>query len=242
MLWLAIGQTMSSTETLLEQPVILSEDAVQRILHAAERERGEWVQVLIAVILSLATTASAWCAYQSKLWGDVQTFQIAGATRAALAASAESLEANQILMLDSSLFVQYIAAKSQGDERLADFFLQRFRPEMRKALDAWLATRPFENADAPLHPFELAEFVIAERREADRQRTISEQLHLAAQRSDGISDTYLLLTVLLASVLFFAGMATSFSARNVRWALTAIAIAMFVGTMIALATMPVCHG
>ena len=55
----------------------------QRILDAVEsskRKRG--FEIACAVILALATTASAWCAYQSKLWGGAQAARSNAAVRA----------------------------------------------------------------------------------------------------------------------------------------------------------------
>lgn len=48
----------------------------RRILEAVDRDhRGRWVEIASAVILSLATMSTAWCAYQATLWSGVQTFR-----------------------------------------------------------------------------------------------------------------------------------------------------------------------
>jgi len=39
-----------------------------------------WFELLVAVILGLATLDSAWSAYQSALWSGVQTFRLAEST------------------------------------------------------------------------------------------------------------------------------------------------------------------
>ena len=36
---------------------------------------------------------------------------------------------------------------------LAQYYADRFRNEAKTAFNAWMATRPFENPDAPPHPF-----------------------------------------------------------------------------------------
>jgi len=33
------------------------------------------------------------------------------------------------------------------------FYVERFPPDVRKAYDAWLAQKPFENPNADPHPF-----------------------------------------------------------------------------------------
>jgi hypothetical protein len=56
-----------------------SNELLRRILNAVEpAKRKPWFELACAIVLALATTASAWCAYQSKLWGGAQ---MARATR-----------------------------------------------------------------------------------------------------------------------------------------------------------------
>src|SRR5437867_13324351 len=51
------------------------------------------------------------------------------------------------------MFMEVLAAKQAGNEQLANFYVERFPPDVRKAYDAWLAQRPFENPNADPHPF-----------------------------------------------------------------------------------------
>ena len=66
-------------------------DLLQRILKAVEPARPKprrKFEALAALVLSIATIASAWCAYQSKLWGGAQAAR-AGAGAAAAREIAE---------------------------------------------------------------------------------------------------------------------------------------------------------
>ncbi len=70
------------TAESLPQPKSLDESAVllQQILRAVEKdERSRWFEITCAIVLSLATTASAWSAYEATLWSGVQTFRLAAA-------------------------------------------------------------------------------------------------------------------------------------------------------------------
>ena len=49
--------------------------------------------------------------------------------------------------------MQLLAAQQAGNEKLANFYAERFPPDVRKAYDAWLAQKPFENPSADPHPF-----------------------------------------------------------------------------------------
>ena len=129
-------EPVSNELTPQETAVVL-----QRILRAVEKdERTRWVEITCAVVLSLATTASAWCAYQATLWSGVQTFRLAASNKAGRDATAASLLAIQIRTFDGSMLISYLEAQSRGDKKMENFLYQRFRPESKKAIEAWLKT------------------------------------------------------------------------------------------------------
>jgi len=47
-----------------------------------KRETSRWLDIGSAIVLALATMASAWCGYQSALWSGVQTFRLAAVSTA----------------------------------------------------------------------------------------------------------------------------------------------------------------
>jgi hypothetical protein len=54
---------------------------------------------------------------------------------------------------------------------LSDFLYGRFPPALKTATDAWLATRPLQNPEAPSSPFVMPDYQVSERAEADRWQT-----------------------------------------------------------------------
>ena len=54
------------------------------------------------------------------------------------------------------------------NQELADFYENRFRPEFAVAFEAWLATDPRNNPDAPKSPFAMPEYTVSLAEEADR--------------------------------------------------------------------------
>lgn len=214
---------------------------LQRILAAVEKDqRQRWVEITCAVLLSLATISTAWCAYQSTLWNGVQTFRLAAASKAGRESSAATLTALQTQTFDGSMFISYMQAKHDGNERQEKFLFDRFRPELKTALDAWLKTDPFNNPAAPLGPFRMAEYVQPELEVAKRHDELFAREQAAAQQANETSDTYVLLTVLFASVLFFGGIAGTLDSRRMRVIILAVALAFFVVTLAFLGTMPIC--
>lgn len=207
---------------------------------AAGRQRRRGLEIACAFMLALSTMASAWCAYQSTLWDGVQTFRIAGANRAGREATQFSIEATQLRAFDAQMVIAYIEARSRGDEQSAEFLHQRFRPEARKAFDAWMATDPFHSTGNPQRLFALAEYVQPELQEAERRHTESSAHMAIAHRANRASDTYVLLTVLFASVLFFGGICGTFQSERLRLIVFSIAVTLFAGTLIVVATLPIC--
>lgn len=214
---------------------------LQRIREAVEKEQqGRWAEIACAVVLSLATMSTAWCAYQATLWSGVQTFRLAAANKANRESSTFQIEALQLRAHDAAMGINWMQAKHDGNQRQEQFMFNRFRPE-KKAVEAWLNTDPFNNPKAPAGPFVMAEYVQPELGEAKRLDELSAQEFTAAQRANGTSDTYVLLTVLFASVLFFGGIAGTIDLRRIRIAIVAVALALFLVTITFLATMPICR-
>ena len=213
-----------------------------RILGAVEAEkRRRWMEITCAFVLALATMGSAWCAYQSTLWGGVQTFRLAAAGKADRGAMQHALAALQFHTADGQMALAYLEARGRGDEKLAEFLRERFRPEAKVALDAWLKTDPFNNPSAPKRPFEMKEYVQTEAQEARRlDEEAAKQLN-AAQEANQTSDSYVMLTVLFASVLFFGGIGGTIQSPRLRLSVLALAVALFLVTIIVMGTMPICR-
>jgi hypothetical protein len=203
---------------------------------------NQWVEIISAVLISLATVASAWCAYQSTLWGGEETISYNAANAARTESVRLSNKALQLTTIDVNMFTEFAAAYSSGDEFLFDFLMARFRPEMKVAVEAWIETQPLKNPDAPASPFDMAEYQSAAQEESD---LLLEEVsfHLEeARRNDERADNYVLLTVIFASVLFFGGMSSEFKSIKIRIALIAFASLTFITTVFIVVTFPTIWG
>jgi hypothetical protein len=158
----------------------------------------------------------AGCGYQSNLWTGAQTFSLVAADEAARKSMQLTLQATQLQTIDLVFFTSFVEASFRGDKKLADFALMRFRPEARKAVDAWLRTDPFNNPNAPIRPFAMAEYTPPEREAAKRADEEHARMLAAAQQASRASDEYVLLTVRFAAVLFFGGIVSTFESRRLR--------------------------
>jgi hypothetical protein len=225
-------------------PTRETNELLRRILRTlAERqgERKRWVEIACALVLALATMASAWCAYQATLWGGVQTFRLAAASKAGRDNVKNSIEGMQARSFDATMFIHYLEARAQGRKDLEDLLYRRFRPEMKRAVDAWLKTEPFANPEAPPHPLKMKEYVLEVETEAGKQAEIGIQMETDAKHANENSDRYVLLTVLFASVLFFGGITGMIDIPWLRKTLGILALTFFLSIMIFLVTMPICR-
>ena len=173
------------------------------------RRRGRnWVELVATVLLAVATVATAWSGYQSTRWNGEQAKAAARANALRIESAKAAGLANSQTEIDVATFTQWVNAYAQEQTELADFYFKRFREEFRPAVDAWVATRPLKNPDAPLTPFAMPEYKLAARTEADRLDAEAEVDAAQARRNIQRASNYVLGVVLFASALFFAGMST----------------------------------
>jgi hypothetical protein len=197
-----------------------------------------WLELIVAIVLGLATLGSAWSAYQSGLWNGIQIFRLAESIGAGRRAAEKAVYAQQLRMTDVVLFETYLTALSENNQRLADFLFQRFRPEFKVAAEAWLKTQPLKNPSAPASPFSMKEYSLAVDREMQQARQEEATKFTEARKANEISDTYLLLTVLFSVALFLGGITASFKRRRIRGMVLALSVITIAGAGIILAFLP----
>jgi len=199
---------------------------------------GGWFEVIAALLLGLATLASAWSGYQSALWGGIQTFRLAEAEAAGRQAGKNAIYANQLRSIDAVLFERYASAVSEKNNHLAEFLFKRFRPEMKVAVEAWVALKPLKNPSAPLTPFTMAEYSVAVEKDAQKLQEEEGKKFVEARSANETSDTYLLLTVLYGIVLFLGGIAAAFEKQRLRVVIIVLAVVTLTVATIAMAFLP----
>lgn len=169
-----------------------------------------WTETISAILLGLVTIATAWSGYQAARWGGEQSTLYTDALSLMIDSTRAATEANQLIQVDIALFINFINAYAAGNEELATFYYERFRPEARPAIDAWLATEPRRNPEAPPGPFQMAEYQVSLAEQAVQLEEEAANLFEKGKIANEHSDDYVLNAVLLASVLFLAGIAPRF--------------------------------
>jgi hypothetical protein len=208
-------------------------------LNASPPQRTDRLEIAATVLLALAAVATAWSSYQASRWNGEQAKAASRATAARIESSRASARADAETQVDVATFTQWVNAYALRETELADFYFRRFRKEFKPAVNAWIATRPLRNPDAPLTPFAMPQYRLEARLEAERLDARAETLSASARTNVQRSTNYVLGVVLFAVALFFAGMSTKLRARRLQVALLALGTVIFLGAVIWLATQPV---
>ncbi len=201
--------------------------------------RPDWIEVFSTVLLAIATVATAWSGYQATRWSGEQAIAFSAASAARVESGKASTRAGQFAQIDVSLFTQWVDAYARGETKLSDFYLDRFRDEFRPAFDAWVATKPLKNPDAPKSPFAMPQYKLADRVKSEELVAKAEAATEVAKRNNQRSDNYVLCVVLFATSLFFAGISTKLVSTGSRVAILALGYVVFFATIAWIATFPV---
>jgi len=209
-----------------------------------------------AILLSLAAVLAAWTGFQSAKWSGVQanSYSVAGALR--VESTRSSTLAGQQETIDVVSFTQWLQAveseglldapadPAQGDAYepdptvLSGFLYQRLRPEFKVAVDAWVATRPLLTPDAPPTPFAMDEYRVAAADEAADLQGDAERAAAAARSANQDADNYVLMTIMFATVLFFAGISSKMDTLRARTFLLVTATTLLVVAVAIVAAFP----
>ena len=147
-----------------------------------------------------------------------------------------NLQGLQTASIHASMFMQLLNARATGNNKLADFYVERLPPDAREAYGAWAAQNPFENPSADPHPFVPKLYEMRGAKEANALMAEAAVRIEQARHAGNISGQYLGNTVLFAAVLFFANAAGKFQQRRVRGAafIFAVAVFLFAATRVAI--------
>ncbi len=237
------------------------------MVSAKARFWDRYGDLFTTALLALASVLTAWAGFQSAKWSGVQAinFNQAGANRtesarsSAIASQASAIDVQTyIAWLDASatlaedpryaesdtnteVGIELLTEITEGDS-LAGFLFQRLRAEFKPAVLAWLETNPFGSDSAPPSPFEMPEYVLADAARADELRIVAEERAAEALENNQQSDDYVLLTVLFATVVFFAGLSMKMNTERSQVAVFTLGCLIFAVSIAGLIRQPIEFG
>ena len=204
----------------------ISEHAEHEAEHDSRDRKDKRISIAEAVVLSIVTIIAAWAGYSAAKWGTESSLNLAKASATRVKANRVFQEGLTYRVADLVLFNTWNAAHIAGDKNAMRVARKLFLPNYRIAFDAWLATKPFTNPNAPKGPQAMPEFKIpgvAASRALDNQ---ADAYYARGQLAAETADHYIRVTVILASVLFLVGISTHFPIRRGRYALVAVGMAL----------------
>jgi len=189
---------------------------------AGEAERDRVVTIVEASLLAVVALVAGWSGYASAKWSTESRIRLAEASSARIEASRATALDAETLGFDTSAFNTWFSAYVVDNRDAVALAQRRFRPQFRVAFDAWIAADPFTSPDAPPGPTYMPEYQrpeLARAKELDARATA--RFEDGADAAD-ISNRYVRVTVLLATVLFLVGISGHFRVRAARYVLVAV--------------------
>jgi hypothetical protein len=135
------------------------------------------LESIASIVLAVAVVLTAWAAFEAAKWGGEQSiqFSIAGASRTE--STRADTRGGQLAQIDVAMYTDFVGAYFEDlasgtiepydgtafvptTGTFSGFLYNRFRDEFRPAMDAWLATDPGNNPDAPATPFVMPEYTV----------------------------------------------------------------------------------
>ncbi|WP_114856374.1 hypothetical protein [Brachybacterium sp. YJGR34] len=190
------------------------------------------------VLLAVTAVLTAWSGFESSKWGGEMSIAFSNASSARVEASRHETRAESARNFDLQIFGSYIEAVSTGDAEREEFVQTRFTDHFAVAFEAWIATEPLENPEAPRSPFVMEEYVppgTAEAAEADAR---ADQRYQDALDYNQRGDNYTLLTVLFALVLFFSAISQKLRSARLSYGVLALAAVFLVIGVVLLISYP----
>jgi hypothetical protein len=198
-----------------------------------------WFEVITAIMLGVVVVATAWSGYQAARWDGEQAAKYAQASTLRVDSTRYSTQAGQVALYDTGVFNQWLNAYSHGETKLTGLYERRFRPEFRPAFQAWLATDPFNNPNAPPGPLLMPQYKLSLAEKANQLEVEAGKTFEEGQAANQQSDDYVLDTVVLATVLFLIAISERFEWHAVRSAILLIALGILLVGLYHLATYPI---
>ncbi len=197
-------------------------------------------EFVVAIVLSLATVLSAWSGYESTRWGAKATRLNRSATNAMFRAATANSDGQRQQTTDTSLFTEWVRAALDGDTDRAGFVEARFRPGFIPAFEDWLGDTTLPTEHLPdASPFQTDGYSTPGFDEARSHFAEVDTLQQDADRASRTGQTYVLIAVLFASVLFFGGISTKVTDLRASRLLIVMAVLALIGAVIELLSQPV---
>jgi hypothetical protein len=215
-------------------PADVGRDISAHAKHAEHEQRDRRLSIAEAVLLSIVALVAAWSGFAAAKWSTESRVHLAESATARSKASRADLESMALRNFDSSTFNAWFSAYTAGNEQAMAIAERRFRPRFRVAFDAWRATKPETNPNAPPGPTYMPQYRQPGLARATALDERADEAFAAGSDAGATADDYVRTTVVLAVVLFLVGISTQFPLRSVRYGLIGLGVFLLVISVVLL--------
>lgn len=203
-------------------------------------DQRDWVELAATVVLSVAVLVAAWSAYQASLWGGVQSANASQYTGHLTESSEVATLITAQFESDSQAMSTWLVMAAEGNERGMEILEERFDETLRPAFDAWMAGST-GGALPPGLPQDLPEYaegfdeLLEVKSFHFTNATVAAETAAEANRT---ADSFVLVTVIMASVLFFAGVGTKLKGQAMRITMLVVASLLCAVAIVGVLSLP----
>lgn len=203
--------------------------------------RHDVLTIVEALILSVVTLLAAWSGFAAAKWSTESRVTLAEASAARVKSNGAAEQALTLRNFDASTFNTWFSAYTVHNAVAMKVAEHRFRPQFRVAFEAWRATKPETNPNAPPGPTYMPQYRQPQVARTARLNEEANALFSTGSSQGSTSDKYIRTTVFLASVLFLIGISTHFPLRGVRIGLVGVGCVVLIVSLVQLAQLPLPH-
>jgi hypothetical protein len=206
--------------------------------HKPGNGHERWLSIVEAVVLSVVALLAAYSGFAAAKWSTESSVSLAKASGLHTKASRDELAALVTRTLDSVSFNAWFTAYVAGNKRAQLLARARMRPGYRPAFEAWLATDPLHNPNAPPGPSYMPQYVIPQETTANDLDAEANAEFTKGSDAGGTADKYVRDTVFLATVLFLMGISGHVKLRQARYGLVGVGVVLLVFSVVQLIGLP----
>ena len=189
---------------------------------AEAKGRDRTLTIIEAVLLAVVAVLAAWSGFASAKWSTQSSLDLARASAARTEANREAYLAADLKNFDALTFNTWFTAYIFGNKNAMRVAEQRFRPQFLVAFNAWIATDPFTNPNAPKGPTYMPQYAQPELAQSNLLDARADNYYSLGETAGSNADGYVRTTVYLASVLFLVGISGHFRVRGARRGLVTV--------------------
>jgi hypothetical protein len=109
-------------------------------------EKKKWVEPVAALLMALATLSTAWCGYQSAAWTRQSNRLMNEFNTLERRAGLLTVQGTQQATIQTGMFMQALAAHEAGNEKLLNFYVERFSCRAAQGLRRVAGTEAFRKS------------------------------------------------------------------------------------------------